>query len=477
MAGDRPKTMKTSGHIFTIIIMQSIIVLLFALFARYDPHTAQKSVHSVEVGSAKIRDTYPMFQDVHVMIFLGIGFLMTFLRKYSLSAVSLNLLCGALVIEVFILVSGFFHLQCETPEVDFFSPNCTSSWPYIDVNVGTMVSADFATAAFLISFCVVLGVTSPLQLIIMAVLETIIYVVNDIIGRDYIGAVDVGCTIFIHLFGACYGLAVARVLYKPEHGDSEKEGSSYSSDLFSMVGTIFLWVFWPSFNACAAAPGDAQQRALINTYLSLCSCVMASFSVSALVTPSKKFSMEHVQNATLAGGVAVGACADMMLTPGGSLLIGSMAGVITVCGFQYIQPFLLKTLKIHDSCGVNNLHGMPGLFGGLLSVLMAGIASPQSYDKYSGGMENQSLTEIFPALAAGGSAPGQALSQFLAILVTMAMASLGGVITGLVLLLVGKMERMEGEDFYDDDWNINDLKGKEEKYVPIVEEDESPLVS
>ena len=210
-------------------------------------------------------------------------------------------MCSTLIVFVF-------------AQVDFVSPNCTSSWPYIDVNVGTMVSADFATAAFLISFCVVLGVTSPLQLIIMAVMETIIYVVNDIIGREYIGAVDVGCTIFIHLFAACFGLATARVLYKPEHGESEKEGSSYSSDLFSMVtlvmaskiifhysqiGTIFLWVFWPSFNACSAAPGDAQQRALINTYLSLCSCVMASFAVSALVTPSKKFSMVILSNTSL----------------------------------------------------------------------------------------------------------------------------------------------------------------------------------
>ena len=37
--------------------------------------------------------------------------------------------------------------------------------------------------------------------------------------------------------------------------------------------------------------------------------------------------------------MAVGACADMMLTPGGSLAIGSLAGVITVCGFQYVQVF------------------------------------------------------------------------------------------------------------------------------------------
>jgi ammonium transporter Rh len=61
---------------------------------------------------------------------------------------------------------------------------------------------------------------------------------------------------------------------------------------------------------------------------------MATFAISALVSPKKKFSMEHIQNATLAGGVAVGACADMMLTPGGALGVGAIAGLLSVCGFQ-----------------------------------------------------------------------------------------------------------------------------------------------
>eukprot|EP00092_Neocalanus_flemingeri_P040887 GFUD01044510.1.p1 GENE.GFUD01044510.1~~GFUD01044510.1.p1 ORF type:complete len:551 (-),score=154.70 GFUD01044510.1:165-1817(-) len=460
----KEKTSRSNSHIFVLIILQTIIIILFALFVRYDPETAQRSHRSVEDGNNMIQSTYAMFQDVHVMIFLGFGFLMTFLRKYGLSAVSLNLMCSALAIEVFTLVYGFFHLHCENPDVDFVSPSCPSSWPYIDVNVVTMISADFATAAVLISFGVVLGVTSPLQLIVMTVIETIIFVVNEIIGRDFIGAVDAGDTIFVHMFGAYFGLAVVRVLYNPEHAKSDKEGSSYSSDLFSMVGTIFLWMFWPSFNGGAAASGDAQQRAVINTYYSLCSCVLAAFAFSALVTPSKKFSTEHLQNATLAGGVAVGACADMMLTPGGSLFIGSLAGILSVCGFQYIQPTLLKTFKIHDSCGVHNLHGMPGLFGGLLSVLLAGIASPGSYDQFSEGMDekDKSLTEIFPDLGEGGSAPGQALSQLAAIIVTLVFAIVGGLITGFIMLLVGKMERMEGKDFYNDDWNIDEMEAKEE---------------
>jgi len=52
-----------------------------------------------------------VFQDVHVMIFIGFGFLMTFLKKYGLSAVSLNMLCAALSLQWATLVLGFFHFH------------------------------------------------------------------------------------------------------------------------------------------------------------------------------------------------------------------------------------------------------------------------------------------------------------------------------------------------------------------------------
>ena len=40
--------------------------------------------------------TFLVFQDVHVMIFIGFGFLMTFLKKYGLSAMSLNMLIAVI---------------------------------------------------------------------------------------------------------------------------------------------------------------------------------------------------------------------------------------------------------------------------------------------------------------------------------------------------------------------------------------------
>ena len=47
---------------------------------------------------------------------------------------------------------------------------------------------------------------------------------------------DVGGSMFIHTFGAYFGLAVARVVYTMEVKDSANEGSSYHGDLFSMIG-------------------------------------------------------------------------------------------------------------------------------------------------------------------------------------------------------------------------------------------------
>ncbi len=41
---------------------------------------------------------------------------------------------------------------------------------------------------------------------------------------------------FVHTFGAYYGLAIARVLFRKDVKGSEKEGSVYHADLFSMIG-------------------------------------------------------------------------------------------------------------------------------------------------------------------------------------------------------------------------------------------------
>ena len=51
-----------------------------------------------------------VFQDIHVMIFIGFGFLMTFLRRYGYSSVSFNFLVAAFAIQWATLARGLFSL-------------------------------------------------------------------------------------------------------------------------------------------------------------------------------------------------------------------------------------------------------------------------------------------------------------------------------------------------------------------------------
>ena len=108
-----------------------------------------------------------------------------------------------------------------------------------------------------------------------------------------------------------------------------------------MWGTVFLWCFWPSFNSIPGAP-DTMDRyfAFVNTYFALCASVLAAYATSIYVTPGRKIMMEHIQNATLAGGVAMGSTASWPIHPCFALIIGAIAGILSVLGCFYIRVII-----------------------------------------------------------------------------------------------------------------------------------------
>ena len=62
----------------------------------------------------------------------------------------------------------------------------------------------------MISFGAVLGKASLPQLIVMMFFELIFYAINEGLGAVQFGAVDMGGSMFVHTFGAYFGLAVSK---------------------------------------------------------------------------------------------------------------------------------------------------------------------------------------------------------------------------------------------------------------------------
>lgn len=74
-------------------------------------------------------------------------------------------------------------------------------------------------------------------------------------------------------------------------------------------------------------------------------------------------------NASLAGGVAIGSSCDLITQPWAAMTIGLAGGILSSIGFQKIGPWLTEKTGLQDACGVNSLHGMPGIFAALVSAI------------------------------------------------------------------------------------------------------------
>jgi len=405
------------AFILTASVFQLFLVILYAVSSDYNDGTAAS-------GSNDEFETtpfyyYSMFQDVHAMMFVGFGFLMTFLRKYGFGALSFNFLLCAFGIQwgmyTFSMAPWLFGEDVGRLEVTGYK----------------LIDGDIATAVVLISFGALLGRTNPAPLLVMCFVELMVWAINFHLCIEYLGVVDVGGSILVHVFGAYFGLAVSKMLGRPDRDDENQ--SVYHSDMFSMVGTLFLWLYWPSFNGFFANRDYFfMDRAFVNTVLALCGATVATFIVSRWVNIRAKglahFNMMHIQNATLAGGVAVGCSADLYLHPAGALFVGMCAGTLSVVGYEFLSSWIEDKLGIADTCGVHNLHGMPGVFAAIVSAIAIAAGGTEKYDADGG----------YPF---GHYSPSQqALYQLAALAVTLSMAIGSGLVVGYGLSFAQRPE-------------------------------------
>jgi ammonium transporter Rh len=434
------------------LAVQAGMIILFAAVTRYDDTTAG-SILSASPNAA----TYPLFQDVHVMIFIGFGYLMTFLRKYGFSSVGLNFVVACLCIQWHILVGGFAE---QWTHVGFHA----DEFHKININLGTFLLADFAAASVLITFGALLGKVSPTQLLLLGMLEIIFFSFNECISLNSWHVSDMGGSMVVHVFGAYFGLAASWVLTTDGAKQRSENSSDYRSDLFAMIGTLFLWIYWPSFTGSPASQ-YSQERVVVNTLLALCGSCLTGFAFSCWLRGENKFDMVDIQNATLAGGVAIGTACDMYVHPGGALAIGAFAGAWSVLGYTKIQGLLEAHLGVYDTCGVHNLHGMPGVIAGIAGFIATAAADIDDFDGsscvfqkvYGGRYSSDSDCCASPVVTCTQirDAGHQAGVQIGYLGMTFLIAIVSGIISGYMVKYIEPVREEGAKAFQDDEnWEV-----------------------
>lgn len=171
-----------------LFLCQILFTFLLGFHADYKYYPVSNVTDFENPPRGLVEFYYAMFTDIHVMMFIGFGFLMTFLRRYSFSAVGFNFIICAFTLEWAIILRGYLW-----------------DWSYTNqkfiVDIQSLSTADFVSASILISMGAVLGKVNSVQLILMAFIEVPIQVVNEWIGSHLFCAFDPGESMYVHTFG------------------------------------------------------------------------------------------------------------------------------------------------------------------------------------------------------------------------------------------------------------------------------------
>lgn len=314
---------------------------------------------SLDGATRTIFDSISYARSIHIlaMLLLGFGFLMVFLRGHEFTTLTATFLAVSISIPVYLLVKSFLPGEFEV------------------MNISGFLYAEFAAASLLICMGAVLGRLKMDQYFVLSILFTVAYIFNEWLLLEsglFEGFLDTGGSVAIHAFGAYFGLGVVATTAK-KFQDKPGPKTNKVSNEFCLLGSMVLWLFWPSFTSAVVAP-ELGYSTVLNTVLALCGSTLATYVFSKLIRG--KIEVEDIANAALAGGVCIGSTCSTA-NPGFAMVIGICAGTLSTLGFSFIAPKVCKLIRGTDTCGVHNLHGMPGLLGGLFGIAITGNVGVQ----------------------------------------------------------------------------------------------------
>jgi Amt family ammonium transporter len=234
------------------------------------------------------------------------------------------------------------------------------------------------------------------------------------------GALDFAGGNVVHINAGVSGLVLALVLGK--RNGYGKEPMIPSSVAFTALGAALLWFGWFGFNAGSelAADGVAASAFLVtNTAASIAGLTWLFLEWKI----SGKPTLLGMASGVIAGLVGITPAAGFV-TLSGSLIIGLVSGAV---GF-YGVVFLKKKLGYDDSLDAFGIHGLCGMWGALATGLFASPA----------------VTEGARGLFYGN--PGQAWTQVVSIIATIAFSAVATLVVVYVTRFLCGGLRVDGQD-------------------------------
>ena len=244
-----------------------------------------------------------------------------------------------------------------------------------------------ATAATIVSGAVAGRMQFKAYLIFSALLVGIIYPIvgffcwsseSPFSGRLH----DFAGSIVVHGVGGAAALAAITVLRPRMNRFGEGADPDRHHNLaYVLMGTLLLWVGWYGFNGgsiCDLVTSDGSgastlSRVLFNTTLGAAGGTIGGILVTAFRSDGK-IDLKAAMNGCLGGLVSITAGCDIM-PPWACLLAGVTGGAIVF--YTEIIFENLENLELDDTVSAVAVHGICGIFGGILAGITQKLIDPQ----------------------------------------------------------------------------------------------------
>ena len=448
------------SFILIYIILEVILIIVIATLFDWDKRnhpnyscieykendTDISILNSIYKETEKELSTYyGLFRDINIMAFVGFGMLHTLTQGNTWTSIAFDILSIVLSFQI----SLFFNL--------IFENAFKESWNNGVLNFDTFIKAIFNSCAILVSLGAVHGKISHIQYLVLIISETILSSLNLKLCDVKLKIIDTGGGLYIHTFGALFGIAIYIVLFRSKKKRARLSAynraniTNYLSNITCFVGVLFILNYLPSFNSGLALSDDGRYRAAINTYFSIIGSIVMSFIITGFIY-NGKFIYEYILFGSFSGGIIISTCCSVCLDHWAALLIGMLCGLICIILFKYLNELFLE-LGYYDIYNIIIVHGIPGILGAFISCMFISDLDHRVDNYYNILLKDMERTNR-----------AQAGIQIAAIFITCAISFVGGITVGFLIKVsrCGKIKEYfdDNEFFYgklDGEFNNNNF--------------------